>query len=425
LKFHELNLHPDIMHGIDAMNYKDTTPIQEMAIPLVLEGKDLLACAQTGTGKTAAFLIPVLSKIKEEGSDSLSTLILVPTRELAKQIDEQIEGLGYFVGVTSLAIYGGGKGENWDQQRTALTEGADIIIATPGRLMAHMKSGKIKFDSIRRLILDEADKMLDMGFSDDIMYIIKHLPPARQNLMFSATMPPKIRSFAKKILHDPAEISLAVSKPAEKIDQRFYMTSDEQKLPLLLNLLLPFAGQKIIIFTSQRVMIQKILRDLARNKLKAKGISSDIEQEDREVALRDFKAGKYNILVATDVLSRGIDISNLNLVVNYDIPRDAEDYIHRIGRTARADTEGVSITFVSEKDRRAVKAIEALLEKEVEVRKVTEELGLGPAPEYRAPGKGFGGKGKKPGPKQPQRNGPRNPSKQNARSNPRNNARKK
>lgn len=384
MKFHELNLHPDVMNGIDAMNYQDTTPIQELAIPLVLEKNDLLACAQTGTGKTAAFLIPILSQIRAEEAEQLSTLILVPTRELAKQIDEQIEGLGYFVGVTSLAIYGGGKGENWDQQRTALTDGADIIIATPGRLMAHMKSGKISFSSIKRLVLDEADKMLDMGFSEDIMYIIKHMPVERQTLMFSATMPSKIRTFARNILKEPKEISLAVSKPAEKIDQRFYMATDEQRLPLLLHLITPFAGQKIIIFTSQRSMIQKILRDLAKNKLQAKGVSSDIEQEDREVALRDYKAGKYNILVATDVLSRGIDISNLNLVVNYDIPRDAEDYIHRIGRTARADTEGVSITFLSEKDKRAVKAIEALLEKEVEIQEITESLGLGAAPQFKA-----------------------------------------
>lgn len=384
MKFHELNLHPDVMNGIDAMNYQDTTPIQELAIPIVLEKNDLLACAQTGTGKTAAFLIPILSQIRAEEADQLSTLILVPTRELAKQIDEQIEGLGYFVGVTSLAIYGGGKGENWDQQRTALTDGADIIIATPGRLMAHMKSGKISFNSIKRLVLDEADKMLDMGFSDDINYIIKHMPTERQTLMFSATMPSKIRTFARNILKNPKEVSLAVSKPAEKIDQRFYMATDDQRLPLLLHLITPFAGQKIIIFTSQRSMIQKILRDLSKNKLKAKGISSDIEQEDREVALRDYKAGKYNILVATDVLSRGIDISNLNLVVNYDIPRDAEDYIHRIGRTARADTEGVSITFLSEKDQRAVKAIEALLEKEVVIQEITESLGLGPAPQFRS-----------------------------------------
>jgi ATP-dependent RNA helicase RhlE len=384
LKFHELSIHNDVMDGIDAMNYMNTTPIQEMAIPLILEGKDLLACAQTGTGKTAAFLIPILSKIREEGGENLSTLILVPTRELAKQIDEQIEGLGYFVGVTSLAIYGGGKGENWDQQRTALTDGANIIIATPGRLMAHMQSGKIKFGGISRLILDEADKMLDMGFSDDIMYILKHLPEKRQNLMFSATMPPKIRTFAKKILTDPAEVSLSVSKPAEKIDQQFYMASEEQKLPLLVALLQPYIGQKIIIFTSQRVMINKIIRELQRKKIASKGVSSDIEQDEREAALRDFKAGKFDVLVATDVLSRGIDISNLNLVVNFDIPRDAEDYIHRIGRTARADTEGVSITLVGEKDKRIIKAIEGLLEKEVSIKKVTEELGLGASPEFRA-----------------------------------------
>lgn len=383
MEFHEFSIHTDVMNGIDAMNYTKTTPIQEMAIPLILEGKDLLACAQTGTGKTAAFLIPILSKIREEGGEDLSTLILVPTRELAKQIDEQIEGLGYFVGVTSLAIYGGGKGENWDQQRTALTEGANIIIATPGRLMAHMQSGKIKFGAMRRLILDEADKMLDMGFSDDIMYILKHLPEKRQNLMFSATMPPKIRSFAKKILSHPEEISLSVSKPAEKIDQQFYMASEEQKLPLLVALLKPYIGQKIIIFTSQRVMINKIIRELNRKKIASKGISSDIDQAEREEGLRDFKAGKFDVLVATDVLSRGIDISNLNLVVNFDIPRDAEDYIHRIGRTARADTEGVSITLIGEKDKRTIKAIEALLEKEVEIRKITEELGLGPSPEFR------------------------------------------
>lgn len=384
MKFHELSIHNDVMDGIDAMNYMNTTPIQEMAIPLILEGKDLLACAQTGTGKTAAFLIPILSKIREEGGEDLSTLILVPTRELAKQIDEQIEGLGYFVGVTSLAIYGGGKGENWDQQRTALTDGANIIIATPGRLMAHMQSGKIKFGGISRLILDEADKMLDMGFSDDIMYILKHLPENRQNLMFSATMPPKIRTFAKKILTDPAEISLSVSKPAEKIDQQFYMASEEQKLPLLIALLKPYIGQKIIIFTSQRVMINKIIRELNRKKIASRGVSSDIEQDEREAGLRDFKAGKFDVLVATDVLSRGIDISNLNLVVNFDIPRDAEDYIHRIGRTARADTEGVSITLVGEKDKRIIKSIEGLLEKEVLIKKITEELGLGASPEFRA-----------------------------------------
>lgn len=383
LKFRDFNLNKDIIEAIEAMNYENATPIQEKSIPAILEGRDLLACAQTGTGKTAAFLIPILSSLSQENNEGVSTLILVPTRELAKQIDEQIEGLGYYVGATSLAIYGGGKGENWDQQRTALTDGADIIIATPGRLMAHMNSGKINFNFLKRLVLDEADKMLDMGFMDDIMFVIKHLPENRQNLLFSATMPEKIRNFAKRILTAPEEISLSISKPAEKIDQRFYLASDEQKLPLLLELLKPFKTQTAIIFSSQKTQIPKIIRGLAKNHIKAMGVSSDVEQDQREEALRDFKAGKYNVLVATDVLSRGIDITNLNLVVNYDIPRDAEDYIHRIGRTARADTDGVSITLISSKDARQIKAIETLLEKTVELRQVTEELGLGAAPEWR------------------------------------------
>ena len=383
MTFQELNLHQDIIEGIESMGYKSTTPIQEMAIPGIIAGKDLLACAQTGTGKTAAFLIPVLNKIKNNAEDNFSTLILVPTRELAKQIDEQIEGLGYFTGVNSLAIYGGGKGEDWDKQRTALTDGANIITATPGRLMAHMKSGKISFEGLQTLVLDEADKMLDMGFLEDIEYIVNHLPQDRQNLMFSATMPLKIRSLAKKILNNPQEISLSVSKPAEKIDQRFYMASDNQKVPLLLHLLQSFLNQKVIIFTSQKVMVQKIVSELRKKGVNARGISSDIEQEQREVILRKFKAGALNILVATDVLSRGIDINNLNLVVNFDIPRDAEDYVHRIGRTARAEAEGVAITLITEKDKRQVGDIEQLLETQIEMQRITEELGLGPAPEFR------------------------------------------
>lgn len=380
MNFRAFDLHNDILDGIGAMGYEEATPIQEEAIPNILKGKDLLACAQTGTGKTAAFLIPILSKIKTENWDNFSTLILVPTRELAKQIDEQVEGLGYFTGAGSLAIYGGGKGENWGQQRTALTDGANIIVATPGRLIAHIQSGKIKFENLKTLILDEADKMLDMGFADDINYIIKHLPEKRQNLMFSATMPQKIRVFAKKILKNPEEISLAVSKPAEKIDQRFYLASQDQKIPLLVHLIKPFAGKKIIIFSSKRAMIHSIIRELKKNKIVAKGVSSDIEQQDREDILRKFKAGQFDILVATDVLSRGIDISDLNLVINFDIPRDPEDYVHRIGRTARADADGVAITLITEKDRRPVMAIEKLLEEKLEIERITEELGLGKAP---------------------------------------------
>jgi ATP-dependent RNA helicase RhlE len=406
LQFNELNIHEDVLAGIDAMNYIQASPIQEAAIPIILSGKDLIASAQTGTGKTAAYLIPLLDLIIRNQNDHITALILVPTRELAKQIDEQIEGFSYFIRATSLAIYGGGKGENWDQQRKALVDGADIIIATPGRLLAHMKSGDVKFDDLKCLVLDEADKMLDMGFSDDILYVIKHLPVHRQNLMFSATMPQKIRDFANKILKQPEEIKLAVSKPAEGIDQQFFLAADHQKLPLLIHLLKDKKDLTIIIFSSQKSMINQIIRALAKVKIMAKGISSDNSQEEREEYLRGFKNKNFNILVATDVLSRGIDINNLNLVINYDVPRDAEDYIHRIGRTARAETTGTSFTFINEKDQRKIASIEKLLEREVEKQNITEALGLGVAPEYsvekRSFKKPFKKKkffGKKPAPK--------------------------
>lgn len=266
MQFNELNLHDDVLNGVDAMNYLQTTPIQEQAIPIILQGKDLIASAQTGTGKTAAYLIPLLDQISREQSNQTSALVLVPTRELAKQIDEQIEGFSYFIKATSIAIYGGGKGEDWDQQRKALVKGADIIIATPGRLMAHMNSGEVNFEHIKCLVLDEADKMLDMGFSDDILFVIKHLPVKRQNLMFSATMPKKIRDFANKILNNPEEIRLAVSKPAVGIDQQFYLASDEQKLPLLIHLMKNTEALSVIIFSSQKMMIERIVRALIRAK---------------------------------------------------------------------------------------------------------------------------------------------------------------
>ncbi len=384
MQFNELNLHDDVLTGVDAMNYLQVTPIQEKAIPIILAGKDLIASAQTGTGKTAAYLIPILDKISREPSNHTSALILVPTRELAKQIDEQIEGFSYFIQATSLAIYGGGKGEDWDQQRKALVKGADIIIATPGRLMAHMNSGEVKFDNLKCLILDEADKMMDMGFSEDILFVLKHLPQNRQNLMFSATMPKKIRDFADKILKNPEEIRLAVSKPAVGIDQQFYLASDEQKLPLLIHLMKNTVAESVIIFTSQKSMIEKVVRMLNRNKFEARGISSDNTQEDREESLRGFKNKQFKILVATDVLSRGIDINNLNLVINIDVPRDAEDYIHRIGRTARAETTGTAFTFINEKDQYRIANIEKLLERVVEKQNITESLGLGIAPEYKS-----------------------------------------
>ncbi len=384
MTFQEFNLHDDLLAGVDAMNYLKATPIQEMAIPRILEGRDLIASAQTGTGKTAAYLIPLLDRISHANHDHTSTLILVPTRELAKQIDEQVEGFGYFVQANSIAIYGGGKGDDWDKQRKALETGADIIIATPGRLIAHMQLGYVNFDKIDYLVLDEADKMLDMGFSEDILNVVAKLPVKRQTLLFSATMPAKIREFSKRILTDPEEIRLAVSKPAAGIDQQFYMAYDQQKLPLLAHLIQnsPTPVQSMVLFTSRKSEVNGIVRALSKLGYEARGISSDLEQDDREVVLRDFKNKAFPILVATDVLSRGIDIDNLTHVVNYDIPRDAEDYVHRIGRTARAATTGTAITFISDQDQNRIVNIERLIEREIEKKAVTEELGMGKSPVF-------------------------------------------
>jgi ATP-dependent RNA helicase RhlE len=323
LTFQEFNLHDDLRAGVEAMNYKQATPIQEQAIPLILAGKDLIACAQTGTGKTAAFLIPLLDKIAHASHDHTSTLVLVPTRELAKQIDDQVEGFSYFVSATSIAIYGGGKGDEWDKQRRALETGADIIIATPGRLLAHMQLGYVSFDKLDYLVLDEADKMLDMGFSDDILKIVKILPTQRQTLLFSATMPPKIRQFADRILQQPEEIRLSVSKPAAGIDQQIYLAKDHQKLPLLEHLMGQMDVKSMVLFTSRKSEVNAIVRALNKRGYEAKGISSDLEQEDREIVLREFKNKQLQIIVATDVLSRGIDVDNITHVVNYDAARPA------------------------------------------------------------------------------------------------------
>ena len=384
MTFSEFNLHDDLLAGVDAMNYLKATPIQELAIPKILDGRDLIASAQTGTGKTAAYLIPLLDRISHADHDHTSTLVLVPTRELARQIDEQVEGFGYFVQANSIAIYGGGKGDDWDKQRKALETGADIIIATPGRLMAHMQLGYVDFGKIDYLVLDEADKMLDMGFSDDILNIVDKIPKKRQTLLFSATMPNKIREFAKRILNDPEEIRLAVSKPAAGIDQQFYLAYDNQKLPLLAHLIQtsPKPVLSMVLFTSRKSEVNTIVRALSKLGLEARGISSDLEQDDREVVLRDFKNKAFPILVATDVLSRGIDIDNLTHVVNYDTPRDAEDYVHRIGRTARAATTGTAITFISDEDQIRIVNIEKLIEREVEKQSITEGLGMGRSPEF-------------------------------------------
>ena len=382
MTFHEFNLHDDLLAGIDAMNYKQATPVQEQAIPKILDGKDLIACAQTGTGKTAAYLLPLLDKISHAKHGHTITLILVPTRELATQIDEQVMGFGYYVEASSIAIYGGGKSENWEQQKRALTSGADIIIATPGRLIAHLQMGYVKFEQIKYLVLDEADKMMDMGFSDDIFNIVRQLPTDRQTLLFSATMPSKIRDFSQQILKNPEEIRLAVSKPAAGIDQQMYMAFDRQKIYILEHIIKTQDVQSMVLFTSQKAAVGGIVKAVNKLGIEARGISSDRTQEEREEIMRAFKNKQFPILVATDVLSRGIDIDSLSHVVNYDIPRAAEDYVHRIGRTARAATKGTAITFISDQDQDRVLKIEKLIERDLEKKNITEELGLGPAPEF-------------------------------------------
>ncbi|MGI4834557.1 MAG: DEAD/DEAH box helicase [Janthinobacterium lividum] len=384
MTFQEFNLHADLLAGVEAMNYQQATPIQEQAIPKIIDGKDLIACAQTGTGKTAAYLVPLLDKIAHDpaGHGHTSTLVLVPTRELATQIDEQVTGFGYFVEASSTAIYGGGKSENWEQQKRALTSGADIIIATPGRLIAHMQLGYVKFEHLRYLVLDEADKMMDMGFSDDILNIVRQLPKQRQTLLFSATMPSKIRDFSQQILHQPDEVRLAVSKPAAGINQQFYMTFDHQKLPVLEHLIKAQDVQSMVLFTSKKAAVAGIVRSLNKLGYPAQGISSDRTQEEREATMRAFKNKQFPILVATDVVSRGIDIDSLSHVVNFDVPRAAEDYVHRIGRTARAATTGTAITFIADQDQDRIIKIERLIEREIEKQAITEGLGYGPAPDF-------------------------------------------
>ena len=403
MTFHEFNLHDDLLAGVDAMNYLNATPIQEQAIPKILAGKDLIACAQTGTGKTAAYLVPLLDKISHAGHGTTSTLVLVPTRELATQIDEQVTGFGYFVEASSIAIYGGGKSENWEQQKRALTSGADIIIATPGRLIAHMQLGYVKFDDLKYLVLDEADKMMDMGFADDILNIVRQLPKSRQTLLFSATMPSKIRDFSQQILIEPDEVRLAVSKPAAGINQQFYMTFDHQKLPVLEHLIKAQDVQSMVLFTSKKAAVAGIVRSLNKLGYPAQGISSDRTQEEREATMRAFKNKQFPILVATDVVSRGIDIDSLSHVVNFDVPRAAEDYVHRIGRTARAATTGTAITFIADQDQDRIVKIEKLIEREIEKQAITEGLGYGPAPEFDP--KRFSGLHGKSGPREGGRSG--------------------
>jgi ATP-dependent RNA helicase RhlE len=381
LKFSDFNFEPSLQEGLDSMGFESPTPIQEQAIPIILSNKDLIACAQTGTGKTAAFVLPILNKLAKEDTHSTNTLIIVPTRELALQIDQALQGFSYFTSVSSIAIYGGSDGSVFETEKRALTQGANVIIATPGRFMAHLNMGYVKLDDLKHLILDEADRMLDMGFVDDIIKISTYLPKKRQTLMFSATMPPKIRSLATKLLNEPEQISIAISKPAAGVIQGAYLVYDTQKNNLIKALLhgKEESLSSVIIFLSTKQKVKELDRDLQKAGIKAKAIHSDLEQNEREEVLRNFRSKQTRILVATDILSRGIDIEDINLVINYDVPGDAEDYIHRIGRTARASSTGVALTFINEWDQQKFFQIETLIGAEVKKLPLPEHLGQGPA----------------------------------------------
>jgi ATP-dependent RNA helicase RhlE len=382
LRFEEFNLAEEVMEGIMAMGYETPTPVQVQCVPVILGDKDLIACAQTGTGKTAAFLLPLIHKILKQDllDKGASVMVIVPTRELALQIDQQLQGFAYFVPVSSIAVYGGGDGDSWEKQTTALKNGVNIIIATPGRLISQLSLGNVDCSNIQFLVLDEADRMLDMGFFEDITSIISYLPKKRQTLMFSATMPPKIRTLAKTTLVNPVEVNIALSKPAEGVLQAAYIVHDHQKLELLKSLLLGKDMKSVLVFSSTKINVKNIAKDFKKAGLSVAAIHSDLEQKERETVLSDYRNRKFQVLVATDILSRGIDIDGIDLVVNYDVPPDAEDYIHRVGRTARAEATGVAITFVNQDDLYLLKKIEELIGSEIHKIPNPEWLGEGPDP---------------------------------------------
>ena len=382
MKFSELNLDESVLQALDAMRFEECTPVQEHTIPVILEGRDLIGVAQTGTGKTAAYLLPVLNQLSKGTypSDSINCIIMSPTRELAQQIDQQMEGFSYFMPASSVAVYGGNDGVRFEQEKRGLTLGADVVIATPERLISHMSLGYVALSKVSFFILDEADRMLDMGFYEDIMQIVKFLPKNRQTIMFSATMPTKIQQLARNILNNPAEVKLAVSKPAEKIIQTAYICYESQKLGIIQSLFKDQAPERVIVFASSKLKVKEVTKAFRRLKLNVGEMHSDLEQSQRDQIMHEFKNGRINILVATDIVSRGIDIDDIRLVINYDVPHDSEDYVHRIGRTARANNDGCAITFVSENEQTKFKNIEEFLAKDIYKIPVPEELGE--APEY-------------------------------------------
>jgi len=383
MKFEETYLNDNILDALYDMRFEECTPIQAGCIPEILDYRDVMGIAQTGTGKTAAYLLPILSMLDDGGypADAVNCLIMSPTRELAQQIDQAMQGFGYYLEhVSSVCIYGGNDGTRFDQEMTGLKMGADVIIATPGRLLSHIRMGHVDLSRISFFVLDEADRMLDMGFSDDILQIAKLLPADRQTIMFSATMPDKIQQLARTLLNDPVEVKIAVSKPAEKIQQSAYICHDRQKLDILKHLFAQDRLNRVIIFSGKKDKVKEVARELRQLKINCGAMHSDLTQQERDEVMFRFKAGMVDVLVATDIVARGIDIDDIAMVINYDVPRDAEDYVHRIGRTARAQRDGVAITFVCERDFVYFRNIEKFIGKDILKNALPPELGE--APEY-------------------------------------------
>ena len=362
--FTDLELNEDLLDALYDMRFDECTPVQEQCIPHILEGRDLIGIAQTGTGKTAAYLLPLLTLLREQPhpADAVNCLIMAPTRELAKQIDQALQGFAYYMDINGVAVYGGNDGARYEQEKRSLSKGADIVIATPGRLITHLNLGTLDLSRTTHLILDEADRMLDMGFCEDILKIVEQLPKERQTILFSATMPNKIAELARNVMHDPVEVSIAVSKPAENIDQTVYVCKESDKTTIIKSIFKGSTPERVIIFASSKVKVKDLHLHLVRMGYNAAAMHSDLDQKQRDEVMLDFKAQRVNILVATDIVARGIDIDDITLVINYDAPRDAEDYVHRIGRTARAGRQGKAITLIGEKDQVALKEIEKLLD---------------------------------------------------------------
>ncbi|MBE6189470.1 MAG: DEAD/DEAH box helicase [Rikenellaceae bacterium] len=395
MRFDELDLEDEILDGLWDMNFEEMTPVQEHTIPVILEGHDLIGCAQTGTGKTAAYTLPLLNRLLLEGNPDnvVKALIIVPTRELAQQIDQQFQGFSYYLPVSTTVVYGGGDGKGWDVQKRGMRMGSDVVIATPGRMISHLQNSGIDLSHVSYLILDEADRMLDMGFAEDILKIISYTPKERQTLLFSATLPPKIRDLAKTILRDPVEVNIAISKPNEAIDQSAYVCYESQKLKLVQELFKEPTDSKALIFSSSKQKVKELAHTLKRMHLDVAPMHSDLDQSKREEVMLNYKNGKVKILVATDIVARGIDIEDIALVINYDVPHDPEDYIHRIGRTARAAATGAAITFVNEEEQSKFYLIEKFIEREVRKRELPEGM-EGPA--YKpSDGRKGGGRGRK------------------------------